>query len=802
MSNKIGRFEIINEIARSEIGCTYKASDTESGHTVALKTINLQLLGDQAEAVVQRIVQEAEASKALSSHNIALLYGAGEIDGQLCAAMEYVQGNSIATMLARKEGFSIWDLQDITRQACQGLDHTRVHKVVHYSLEPAKVMVQWDGTVKILSFGISGMGAYAVLATGKAPEVLHYLSPEQLRGDPLDTRSNLFTLGAILYEMVTERKAFDADDADQLRQQILEQMPVAPDQINRKIHPALSEVIMKALAKAPEGRYASGQELVNDLERSKESATKAAAAKKPSQPAQSVNVPQTQRPAQAVSASSSTSGAAAKTASPKPGPNEPKKAVAAAASAANTSAPVLRLAQSPQATASGRESNSAVIAQPEAKTAPGIAVDPMMDESRSAGTPGRSFSDMDELPPLKEVYIAPPPSDEPEDLPTATAAPSATMYAATTREKPRVQPRQVAKQAVTEIKKTPPKLFVYSIGAAVCLILAVTVGIALHVRSKDADENADSAVSAAPVSSGTARAKRSSTPETAAQTSIASQDSSPVQAVAPERIEAESAPVTVTPRYNRRKAKVTPPPRSAIIPGQLTINSTPEGAQVRIDGRTDPSWVTPYNLPGLAPGQHSVSVSKPGYAAENRTIDVASASKSFLVVQLAQITATAAVTSTPAGAAVFVDGKDSGRLTPAQIPVDKPGGHTFLVRKQGYLEEATTVNLQAGQTYHFAPTLRVLGSTAEIRTTGKFKKIFGGGGETAGMGTVSVKTQPKSAQIALNRHILEKSSPVEFYLNPGAYVVDITLSGYKTIHRVVNVEKGNKIAIDETLERQ
>jgi len=103
MSNKIGRFEIINEIARSEIGCTYKASDSESGYTVALKTINLELLGDQAEALVQRIDEEAETSKALSSHNIALLYGAGDIDGKLCAAMEYVQGNSIATMLARKK---------------------------------------------------------------------------------------------------------------------------------------------------------------------------------------------------------------------------------------------------------------------------------------------------------------------------------------------------------------------------------------------------------------------------------------------------------------------------------------------------------------------------------------------------------------------------------------------------------------------------------------------------------------------------------------------------------------------------
>jgi len=785
MSNKIGRFEIINEIARSEIGCTYKASDTESGHTVALKTINLELLGDQAEALVQRIDEEAETSKALSSHNIALLYGAGDIDGKLCAAMEYVQGNSIATMLARKEGFSIWDLQDITRQTCQALDHARINKVVHYSLEPAKVMVQWDGTVKILSFGISGMGAYAVLATGKAPEVLHYLSPEQLRGDQLDARSNLFTLGAILYEMVTERKAFDAEDADQLRQQILEQMPIAPDQINRKIHPALSEVIMKALAKAPEARYASGQELVNDLERCKESATKAAAAKKTPQP-------------------SSATGAAAKTAGPKASPGGAvKKALAAAAGAASAGALAQRQSPSPQGAARGRGASSAALTQPELGTAPGIAVDPMMDESKREETPGRSFSDMDELPPLKEVYIAPPPPSEEEDLPTTIAPQQATVYATKTSEKPRVQPRQVARQAVTEIKKTPPKLFLYSIGAAVCLILAVIVGIALHNHSQEADENGGSAVSRATDSSGATRGKQGLTSDPATQASENVEASPAVHAVVPERIEAESANVTVTPRYNKRKAKATPTPTpSAIIPGQLTINSTPEGAQVRIDGRTDPSWVTPYNLPGLAPGPHSVSVSKAGYAAENRTIDVASASKSFLVVQLAQINATAAVTSTPPGAAVFVDGKDSGRLTPAQIPMDRPGNHTFLVRKQGYLEESTTANLQAGQTYHFAPTLRMLGNTSEIKTTGKFKKIFGGGGETSGMGTVSVKTQPKGAQIAVNRRVVDKNSPVEFYLNPGAYVVDITLSGYKTIHRVVNVEKGNKVAIDETLERQ
>ena len=228
---------------------------------------------------MERVLEEADTTKPLSSHNIALLYGAGDIEGYFCAAMEYVQGKSIANMLSRQEGFSVWDLQDIARQTCQGLDHAHAHKVVHYSLEPGKILVSWDGTVKILGFGISAMGAWAAQAPGTAPETLHYMSPEQLRGEPLDARSNLFSLGAILYEMVTGRKAFGAEDADQLRQEIMVGMPAAPAQVISKIHPALSEVIMKALAKLPEQRYQSGQDLVNDLEQCKEGGAKPAASK-------------------------------------------------------------------------------------------------------------------------------------------------------------------------------------------------------------------------------------------------------------------------------------------------------------------------------------------------------------------------------------------------------------------------------------------------------------------------------------------------------------------------------------------
>jgi eukaryotic-like serine/threonine-protein kinase len=826
MSNKIGRFEILSEIAHFEISSVYKATDPESGQTVALKTVNLELLGEQAHALVKSLLEEAEASKVLNSPNIALLYGAEEAGGVFCASLEYVQGNSVATMLARKEGFSIWDLQDIARQTCQGLDHAHAKGLVHYTLEPAKIMVSWDGTVKILGFGISTMSAFAAQASGSVPGVLHYMSPEQLRGDPLAAPSNIFSLGAIFYEMVTERKAFDGEDADQVRQSISEMTPVAPDQINRKLHPALSQVIMKALSKAPEERYQSGQDLVNDLERCKESATKAAAAAKPGQKA-----PTAQKPAPTVSAPTVKPASPAATSQPKPvfkaaapvakvsapAPTPPLAAKAAAAGRTGGSgnsasasglitpnldqaAPVINTPAEASVETFSVESfsgapagvSSAAVIEPEVE-APKINVDPMMAEGPKAGAgASRSFSEIDELPPLKEAYVAPPPPPRPADAAPPVDAVHATVFQGAEPEKPRVQPREVAKKAVAEIKKTPPQFFMVSIAGAIVIIVLIVAGIAWHIHSENADDDATPNQAPAPAASVPAQTTGNPSPEAPAATAVQ---------VAPEPVTAAPPAVSVQPKYNKKTKAKPKPVAPSIVPGQLNVSSTPAGAQIQIDGQNDSTWVTPFNLTGLNPGQHSLTISKPGYASESRSIDVTSGSKSFVSVQLVQLTATVAITSDPAGAAIWMDGKDTGRVAPAQISVEKAGNHSFVFKKQGYLDETATANLQIGQTFRLAASLKMLGNTDDIKMGGKFKKLFGGG-DTTGMGAVSIKTSPKGAQVAINNRILDKNSPVDLYLNPGNYVLDITLSGFKSVHRVITVEKSGKIVIDESLDRE
>jgi len=212
--------------------------------------------------------------------------------------------------------------------------------------------------------------------------------------------------------------------------------------------------------------------------------------------------------------------------------------------------------------------------------------------------------------------------------------------------------------------------------------------------------------------------------------------------------------------------------------------------------------VTPFTVTGLSQGKHIISVNKTGYSSEIRTVEVAGGSPSSLQMHLTPMNALVVLNSTPAGAAITVDGKPTARVTPAQFAVEK-GSHTVLLRKQGYLDETVTADLGPGQNFQYAPVLRALGNTEDMRTVGKLNKLFGRVNEsTAGMGSIGIHTQPKGAQVAINQRVLEKMSPLDVMVGPGNYVVDITLTGFKPVRKVVSVEKGGKTAIDEILERQ
>jgi eukaryotic-like serine/threonine-protein kinase len=875
MATKIGPFEILSELAKSPTATVYKANDPETGQTIALKAIQLSAFGESAAALEQALLAEAESTKVLSNPNITNVYGAGEIEGQFCAAMDYVQGNSIATMLSRKEGFSIWDLLDIGRQLCSGLDHAASHNVVHLSLEPSKIMCGWDGTVKILSYGVSSVGNFAHFVSEGLPAILHYMSPEQVQGQPTDARSNLFSLGAMFYEMVTERKAFDRDDIESLRQSIVESTPTPPIAVNPKVHPLLSDLIMKTLAKDPAQRYQTGRELLDDLEKCKESKPSAkkaepakgtmapakaqaaaqskfiaSAAGKPSTPAAkapakpaspvapaaakpSIAKPVVTKPASTiaapkVAAAAAGVGSGARTPAAPSIPSEVSPSTTPEVSFANTSAtsstihdePELDLSNqfitaSVKATLATAEQpsasmSSAVVDEPEVETfepqedAPKIAVDPMMAEGAQNSGGGTSFSEISELPPLKEVYVAPPPPPPSPSLePESQTAPKSTMFDGNLRskadEKPKVQPREVAEKAIKEIKNVPPKLMLYSIGGAAVLILAIGIGVTIYIHSLSSDDDAGAAKPAQTAETQTApEVSQPAAQPPAAAATPAPAPSEPEETANPEPRATQPA---ASARSRNAHKKAAAPVQPAIVPGQLAIDSTPQGAQVQIDGRSDPSWVTPFALTSMQPGSHTITVTKQGYVSDTRSVGVIGGSRASAMIHLAQLVATLVVKSDPAGANIYVDGRDVGAKTPAQVSVDK-GQHVVLVRKDGYLDETMSTQFVLGQTFNFAPTLRPLGNADSIKAVGKMSKLFGGKGAQAGQATVSIHTQPKGAQVAINQHMMEKNSPLDVALDPGNYVIDITLTGYASIHKVINVDKGGKVVVDEVLQKQ
>jgi len=403
-----------------------------------------------------------------------------------------------------------------------------------------------------------------------------------------------------------------------------------------------------------------------------------------------------------------------------------------------------------------------------------------------AAAPARSFADS-ELPPLTSPapdQFASPPAPAPS-IPEAPPVPGATLFTA---------PAPVEKKKF-ELPQIESKLLIHGLlgGLAIILLVVALIAFYVHVHTSDDEGTPLPAAATKPAEAPSEAPAVAPVPEPAFSQA---EDATALQAEEPIAV---SEPVAKS--RGRKAREAAPKPALAVAPGMLTVDSSPQGAQIQVDGHADSTWITPFTLSQLAPGQHNLTISKAGYTAETKVLTVSSGSRNALSVHLIPLAATISVSSDPLGASVWIDGRDSGKLTPATLTLEK-GSHSVLVRKSGYLDETMTADVQPAQNIGFAPRLRPLGSTDEIRSVNKLKKMFGGKDGVAGMGSVAIRTTPKGAQISVNQRVLDRLSPAEFLLNPGNYVVDISATGYKPLRRVINVEKNSKLTIDEILERE
>lgn len=251
------------------MGVVYKATDPNIGRTVALKTTRVDIHGAEAGDLLKRFRNEARAAGVLSHRNIVTIYDAGEHDGVFYIAMELIEGTTLAGLLLQRKMLPPEQVAEVGAQIAAGLDYAHSRGVVHRDVKPANIMIAPDGTVKIMDFGIANSGA-SLTHTGEVLGTPNYMSPEQVKGKPLDGRSDLFSTGVLLYEMLTGEKPFAGPNVATIIYKIVNEEPIPPRDLDVTIHPALSAVITKALKKSPEERYQTGAELASELKHYRE----------------------------------------------------------------------------------------------------------------------------------------------------------------------------------------------------------------------------------------------------------------------------------------------------------------------------------------------------------------------------------------------------------------------------------------------------------------------------------------------------------------------------------------------------
>ncbi len=254
---RIGRYEILSELGRGAMGVVYLARDPKIDRELAIKTIRLADQADQSEVdtLRERLFREARAAGKLSHPGIVTIYDVDEEDGVAYIAMELVEGRTLDVIIQQGRVEDLTFGADILKQTSSALDYAHGKGIVHRDIKPSNLILTPGGGVKIMDFGIARAGSSNLTQTGTVMGTPSYMSPEQVKGDSLDGRSDQFSLAVIAYEMVTGRKPFASESVTSVIFKIVSTEPDAPAAICPWVTPALDAVILKALSKGAGERF-------------------------------------------------------------------------------------------------------------------------------------------------------------------------------------------------------------------------------------------------------------------------------------------------------------------------------------------------------------------------------------------------------------------------------------------------------------------------------------------------------------------------------------------------------------------
>jgi serine/threonine-protein kinase len=258
-----GRYRIVRKLGSGGMANVYLAEDEDLGRRVAIKILNDRYAND--DLFIERFRREAKSAAALSHPNIVSVYDRGEAEGTYYIAMEVIEGRSLKELIMTRGPLPLAQALAFTHEILEALRFAHRHGIIHRDIKPHNILI--GERLKVTDFGIARAGASQMTEAGSIMGTAQYLSPEQARGAPVTASSDLYSVGIVLYEMLTGKVPFTGDSAIEIAMKHLNDAPKPPSKIRPEIPDELDQVVLRALAKNPEDRYQSAEEFSEDLHR-------------------------------------------------------------------------------------------------------------------------------------------------------------------------------------------------------------------------------------------------------------------------------------------------------------------------------------------------------------------------------------------------------------------------------------------------------------------------------------------------------------------------------------------------------
>ena len=767
---KAGRYEILGELGRGAMGVVYRATDPVIGRTVAVKTIRLSEEGTglSRPELLSRFQTEARAAGLLTHPNIVVVYDAGEENGLYYITMELIEGKSLQALLDSGHSFPVPRVLRIMEQTCSALQFAHERNIVHRDIKPANLMLTADDTVKVTDFGTA-----KILQFGTVQQTTHvmgtpsYMSPEQVKGRPVDGRSDIFSLGVLLYEILTGEKPFPGQSITTVIYKIVNEEPIPPRTLNPSIHQGLSDIVMRALAKEPEVRYQTCRELLEDLrnyralipaDRSPDATMISprtgsafplgiSGGNPQLTPSGNPSVTPTIRSLQNRGAHPTQTPVVRRTGTIAPVVEEPKR---------NSPALTIILALiligvivygfnklRPEFQAT-RELNSRP--RQESSIPANLAPSTAPSNSDPSATPAQASAD----PPIR-----------------STSIPALNSTSSTAKSDPVpvpvnvVEKKSSASATPSEVKKTEPT------------ITPAAAGYKSQIEAALADRSMSSRVKVAATSNTIILTGKLRPAEHSSLLHFMRNAPASVHVV--DEISYDDTPLPTSQNGDNSGHPIPSNGNAAVhvLTNVIGAKATIFGAS----GRAAGTCQTPCSFNDLAPARYSLQVQKEGYLQVQTALELKTGDSQDQKIQLEALAKGLFVSTRPAGADIFINGDKQAGQTPAALPL-APGSYNLVLRLDGY--EPYVGQVQIKDNVQTALDLELKPRAGHVAWA-------------------QVDTTPAGAEILLDGVSTGQFSPARVQIPSGTHTIGLRLKGYEFARRGIQASEGGTVNVNATL---